>query len=59
MYSAIIMEKVMSIIEIAEVVVVEAIIADIKNTKSVQKHKNFLHTFCIKENVNIHYIQNL
>ena len=49
----------MSIMEIAEVVVVEAIIADIKNTKSVQKHKNFLHTFCIKENVNIHYIQNL
>ena len=49
----------MSIMEIAEVVVVEAIIADTKNTKSVQKHKNFLHTFCIKENVNIHYIQNL
>lgn len=35
----------MSIMEIAEVVVVEAIIADINNTKSVQKHKNFLHTF--------------
>ena len=45
--------------KIVEAVAVEAIIADIKNTKSVQKHKNFLHTFCIKENVNIHYIQNL
>lgn len=48
----------MSIMEIVEVVVAEAIIADINNTKSVQKHKNFLHTFCLKENLNILYILN-